>query len=256
MSHFWLPSLQALGLAVGMLVMLELGRRLGRRSIQRGGSTGGTGALEGALFGLLGLLIAFSFSGAAGRFDARRALIVQEANDIGTAYLRVDLLPQDSQPAIRDLFRRYVDSRIKTYELTADPEAAHAEYGRSQDIQAALWARSTQACEERKDPSTTSLVIASLNAMFDTASTRAAATEMHAPGVVFALLCVLALVCSLVAGHAMAAAERRHWLHWVAFAAAVGVSFYVIADLEYPRRDLIRVDAFDHLLVEVRRSMR
>lgn len=255
MIHMWLPSLEALALAAGTLLMLEFGRRLGRRRLQEAGPSG-AGAIESALFALLGLLIAFTFSGAASRFDARRALIVQEANDIGTAYLRVDLLPKDAQPAVRDLFRRYVDSRIRTYELANDEEAARAEYRQSQDIQTALWQSSTRACEDRRDPSTTSLVIASLNTMFDTAATRAAATELHAPSVVFALMFVLALVCSLLAGHAMAASERRRWLHWVAFATALGVSCYVILDVEYPRRDLIRVDRLDHLLVDVRRGMR
>jgi hypothetical protein len=256
MSHVWLPTLKALGLMAGMFAMLEVGWRIGRHGTLRGRSPGGTGALEGALFALLGLMIAFTFSGAASRFDSRRALIVQEANDIGTAYLRVDLLSQEAQPAIRDAFRRYTDSRIKTYEIAHDAEAARAEYRRSQAIQAELWARSTQACDGRKDAATTSLVLASLNTMFDTASTRSAAVGLHPPGVVFGLLFILALGCALVAGHATAVSAERHWMHRVAFTLAMAISFYVILDLEYPRRDLIRVDAFDHLLVEARRNMR
>jgi len=70
------------------------------------GARAGAGAVEGSVFGLLGLLIAFTFSGAAFRFDARRQLAVEETNAIGTAYLRLDLLPADKQPALRDSFRR------------------------------------------------------------------------------------------------------------------------------------------------------
>jgi len=75
------------GLFLGMLLFLEIGRRIGvrRRKEQAGTGAEGVGAVDGAVFALLGLLIAFTFSGAAARFDTRRQLIVEETNDIGTA---------------------------------------------------------------------------------------------------------------------------------------------------------------------------
>jgi len=92
-------------LFTALLGSLVLGRRLGRRDAARGTDLSGLGAIDGAVFGLLGLLIAFSFSGAAARFDKRRTQIVEEANAIRTAYLRVDVLPPASQPAVRESFR-------------------------------------------------------------------------------------------------------------------------------------------------------
>ena len=74
------------------------------------GLTKGASAAEGAVFALLGLLLAFTFSGAASRFEDRRWFINSEANAIGTAYLRLDLLPAEAQPPLRDLFRRYADN--------------------------------------------------------------------------------------------------------------------------------------------------
>src|SRR5215510_412756 len=99
------------GLFFGMLIFLEVGRRIGLRKIARdpAGADTGLSVIDGAVFTLLGLIVAFTFSGAASRFDVRRQLIVEEANAIGTAYLRVDLLPPDAQPALRDRFRRYLD---------------------------------------------------------------------------------------------------------------------------------------------------
>ena len=99
----------ALGLFAGINLMVELGRRVGARQRARlmEGAASGIGAVEAAIFGLLGLLIAFTFQGASARFDARRELIVQEANMIGTAWLRVDLLPAGAQPVMRDLFRHH-----------------------------------------------------------------------------------------------------------------------------------------------------
>ena len=84
------------------------------------------GAIESALFGLLGLLLAFSFGGATNRFNTRRALIVDEANALGTAWLRLDLAPVAEQPALRDVFRRYLDSRLAVYASFPDIEAAKA----------------------------------------------------------------------------------------------------------------------------------
>ena len=115
-------------LFLGMLAMNEAGRRIGLARIARdpSGLSSGGGAAEAAVFGLLGLLIAFTFSGAAERFQARKQLITQEANAIGTAYLRLDLVAAGAQPEMRDLLRRYLEVRIKTYSDVSDVEATAA----------------------------------------------------------------------------------------------------------------------------------
>ena len=106
MSYIRFVELCTLGLFLGMLLFLEVGRRLGLR--RRAPAAEGTAAegrvVEGAVFGLLGLLVAFTFSGAAARFDTRRQLIVEETNAIGTAYLRLDLLPTAFQKRFQVLY--------------------------------------------------------------------------------------------------------------------------------------------------------
>jgi hypothetical protein len=94
MAYTLIVSLITLGFFLGMLVLLETGRRLGVRRLAKDpeGAPAGTGAVDAAVFALLGLLVAFTFSGAASRFEERRNLIVEETNDIGTAYLRLDLV--------------------------------------------------------------------------------------------------------------------------------------------------------------------
>src|SRR6185436_5066087 len=94
----------ACGIAGGIIALLEVGRRVGMRRHAKmpDDTTGSTGVVDAAVFGLMGLLLAFAFSGAASRWEWRRNLIVQEANDVGTAYLRLDLLPPESQPQLRD----------------------------------------------------------------------------------------------------------------------------------------------------------
>src|SRR5215470_9658109 len=92
----------AVALFFGILAFLVLGRRIGKRAIARHGDAGvpNIGSLEAAVFALLGLMIAFTFSGALSRFDVRRSQIVDEANAIGTAWLRIALLPEATQPAV------------------------------------------------------------------------------------------------------------------------------------------------------------
>ena len=123
--------------------------------------------MDGAVFALLGLLIAFTFSGASSRFDTRRQLIVEETNDIGTAYLRLDLLPADLQPALRESFRRYLDARIEVYRKLPDIAAAKKSLAKADELQRQIWrqaivasraegapacsADTTAACAERDD---------------------------------------------------------------------------------------------------------
>lgn len=254
-----LATLIAIALFLGIMLLLEIGRRIGVRRLATDpdGARAGTGAVEGAVFALLGLLIAFTFSGAASRFDDRRALIVEEANDIGTAYLRLDLLPASAQLALRDLFRRYVDSRLETYRKMLDPDAAKAELARAAELQEKIWHRAIAASQtEGAPPSAAMLLLPALNQMIDITTTRTMATQLHPPMVVFAMLFGLALGGALLAGYGMAGSRARSWLHMVGFAAVVAGAVYVIIDLEYPRLGLIRVDAFDTALVELRNGMK
>jgi hypothetical protein len=241
---------------VGMLLCMEIGRRWGRRSSSDQSGKEGLSVIEGAIFALLGLLVAFTFSGAASRFESRRHMIIEEANDIGTAYLRIDLLPTDAQPEIRELFKRYVDSRIETYKNTSGDGTALQYLAKSQELQNEIWLKSVAAAGRSPNTSASMLMLPALNAMIDITTTRYAATENHPPLVIFAMLGGIALASSMMAGYEMASAKQRSWLHIVGYAVILSVSVYVILDLEYPRMGLIRVDAFDHYIVDVRNSMK
>jgi hypothetical protein len=250
--------LSAIALVLGMLAFLELGRRLGNRQIARDptGAGAGAGVVDGAIFALFGLLVAFTFSGAATRFDWRRNLVVEETNDIGTAYLRLDLLPVDVQPKLREAFRKYVDSRLATYRKLPDLEAAKVELAHSSMLQGEIWTQAVAACQAKGDPATTSLVLPALNSMIDITTTQNMATKLHPPMIVFVLLFGLALLCSLMAGYGMAGSKWRNWSRMFGFAAITGLTFYVIVDIEFPRQGLIRVDTTDQIMVELRESMK
>jgi hypothetical protein len=204
---------------------------------------------------LLGLMIAFTFSGASGRFDGRRKLVVEEANDIGTAWLRIDLLPTEAQAPLRELFRRYLDSRLDTYRKAKGAEMAMEEYGRSTKLQGEIWAMAVAACHDAPKPQAGMLLLPALNQMIDITTTRLMATRTHPPGIVFVLLVALALAGALLAGFAMAEGKGRSWVHILAFATVLATTVWITIDLEYPRLGLIRVDAADAVLADLRRSM-
>jgi hypothetical protein len=256
MNRELISLLFAAGLLVGMMLLLELGRRLGRRRESRDteGARAGLGAVEGAVFALMGLVVAFTFSGAASRFDARRQLIVEEVNAIGTAWLRLDLLPATSQPQLRDLFRRYVETRLEVYQKIPDMEAARGELAKASALQGEIWTRATVACRESANTLIVQLIPA-LNEMFDIASSRTANAQIHPPAIIFIMMGVLALTSSLLAGYAMAGGKSRSWIHTIGFVLILATTVYVILDLEFPRIGFIRIDSFDRLMVELRNSM-
>ena len=244
------------GLFLAMFAMQEIGRRLGIRARREAGDGGasGTGVVEGAVFALLGLLIAFTFSGAASRFDERRKLIVEEANAIGTAYLRLDLLPAAAQADLQERFRRYLDTRLAAYRALPDLAKAEAELARAAGMQQEFWTTSLTSAAGVQPA--TMLLLPALNDMFDITTTRTMAARMHPPTVIFVLLCGLAVLSALLAGYAASGTKSRNWVHTTVFALTLAGAVYVILDIEFPRLGFIRVDAFDQVLVDLRQSMR
>ncbi len=240
-------------LFAGMLACLEVGLWLGRRAPQGAGQA--FSPLAGAVFALMGLLIAFTFSGAATRFEAKRDLIVSEANAIGTAYLRLDLLPAAAQEPMRERFRRYLDARLEFYGTLGDAEAAGGAMAKANALQQEIWARAIAACAQNCQGPITVFILSSFNDMIDVTTTRAVALQTHPPAIVLVLLGVLPLICSLLAGYD-AAGKGRSLIHMLGFALILAITIYIILDYEYPRAGLfIHLDATDKILVNLRQQM-
>ena len=242
-----------------MLLVLETGRRIGKRyySMEESEHHRGNRILvESAIYGLLGLLIAFTVSGAASRFDARRTLTVQEANTIGTAYLRLDLLPAAAQPELRRKFRRYAEARLAVFRLLPDFEASNAEAIRANELQRSIW-NEVIAALPGVPQSATLMLLPALNEMFDITSSRAIAGQAHTPLVILCALAVLALFCCLLAGYGLAGENPLgSALRMIGFALIVTLTIFVILDLDYPRVGLIRLDYADQALIDVLAGMR
>src|SRR5262245_31700756 len=248
-------TLLSVGLIVAwigaILLSSEIGYRLGIRHWRGVSETLRivSPTVEASVFGLMGLLIAFTFYGAGSRFDNRRSLMGQEANAIGTAYLRLDLLPPAAQAQLRNDFHKYVQSRIAVLQALPDVDAVHAALDQSEAIQRRIWEEAVEAVKDT-GPSEKVLVLASLNAMIDITTTQTVAFLTHPPTAIFILLGLTVLVCSALAGYEMAAKGMRAWVINATFAFVLGVAVYVTLDYEYPRAGIIRVDQFDQLLTE------
>ena len=248
----------SIALFVGLVACLEAGYRMGRRNLEQAPESAheGISVIEAAIFALLGLLLAFSFAGGTSRLDTKRQLIIQEANAISTAYLRLDLLPANHQPEMRRLFRAYLDARLSMYENLPDVQASEQELARSEQIQQEIWSRAITATRDDPTQNTARLLLPALNEMIDTTTSRAIALHTHLPPLIFALLISVALLSGLLAGYAMAKRKTRSWLHILLYAVVVATTVYVVLDLEYPRFGLIRLTAADNALVRLRDSIR
>ena len=255
-EYVWLVFVLALFLT--MMIFQEVGHVWGKRrlALDPHGTRAGAAAVEGAVFALLGLLVAFSFAGAASRFEHRRDLIVDEANAVGTAYLRVNLLPGNYQIEMHQLFRNYLSTRLAAYDVLPDIKAAYAKYAEAEKIQGEIWTKAVTGCREDPMPACSMNLLPALNTMFDIANTRRWVTQMHPPALIFLMLFFISVVCALMAGFAMAKGKSRNWVYSIGFATVIAVTVYVILDLEYPRLGFLRVDKFDDALVQVLQGMK
>jgi len=248
---------------VGSLVLLNLGRQLGLRYLrQEGGSLAGLTTVEGAVFALIGLLLAFTISGGLQRFDDRRQLVVQEANAATVASDRIGLFEGDVARNLQSKLQEYVRARIELYRMPHDfsllrqTELFSTEQeDKIIELKKTLWDAVAAACPQNNYKPACSLTLPALNNLFEVARLRAGASEKHPPQVIYAMLFGLGLGGSLLAGFGMAAAKMRSWIHMVIFAATLTVTLYAVTDMEYPRLGLLRIENFDHFLIDAYKQM-
>jgi hypothetical protein len=248
----------ALLLFLTMILAQELGWRYGLRvrpTAEKEGE-GGAGLMDNAVFGLLGLLIGFTFSGSAARFDHRRELVGNIVNTTGTAWQRIEALPPQWQDTVRIPLRRYVDALLVSYGSRRIPEnvvRAPDAVGAAQD---ATWSQAMKACLTPEGEKARMLLLPALNEMFGAVEEERLARAIHPPRVIFAMLGLTALAAGFLAGFAVAGGKGRGWVHRIGVAATISFAVYVVLEMEFPRLGLVRVDRADQALTELRASMR
>ncbi len=228
-----------------LLVAAELGHALGRRvdaSVWEK-SSGAYTTMAGAVLGLLGLLLAFSFGMADARYGARKAVVLKEANAIGTAYLRASFLDASTEPHMKALMRQYVDARMADYVARYDRPTEQQSQVRIAALQQQLWTLAA-AGEAYREPRTAglSLLTSSLNDVIDVSSEYKAARDNRVPGAVLWLLFSVAILSGALGGFAFGATRHRNLLVTLTFSVLVSMVIFTILDLDRPRRGVIQVD--------------
>jgi hypothetical protein len=248
----------AIGCALLALLLLaaEVGFHLGvrARAQQQAGNSLNIDLVHGAILGLLSLLLAFTYSFVADRHKVRQALIVREANAIGTAFLRSGLLQETPRRELQALLRQYLDSRILTEEVLAEPSNVAEAIQRSVRLQTALWPTASRDIAGRTPTVLDSLVFQALNEIIDVHTERLAAAEYRLPSVILWLLCVLALTGLALTGFASGLRGRRSAYGTGALAVLVMAVILVIIALDSPQeQSFIRVSQTS--LIQLRDSL-
>ena len=244
-------------LSVLMVLAIEAGYRLGRR---RDGVTdeafkSHVDSIAGALLGLLALLLGFTLSLSLQRYDNRSEAVVDEANAIGTTWLRSQMLPAANRGEMQAMLREYVDLRVHASTVTlADHTERATLFDRTGSAQAALWDRARRIADQDPDPVRVGLFIQALNEMIDSFGRRDGALNRHVPELVLLLLFATFLMAGAIVGYASGVAGHRTAFVTYIMIALIVVLVFVILDLDRPRRGLIQVS--QKSLLDLQASMR
>jgi len=247
----------AVAVLVGAFLAMEVAFRWGRRD--RGSATddtkGNVNATQAATLGILALLLAFTFSLSLQRFEVRSDAVVDEANAIGTVYLRAQLLAVPLRDDVRRLLRDYVDVRVRAGTVATNDERRLGELlAQAGRLQEALWERARRAAESDPSPVTSGLFIESLNAMIDSFGRRDAAINRHVPELALLLLLGTIVITTAIVGFAAGIAGQRPSWATCAMVALIVALVLVVLDLDRPTRGLIVVS--EKNLLDLQGSMR
>ena len=221
----------------------------------------GHSLLAGALLSLLGLLLAFTLSASAGRLDNRRMASINEANAIGTASLRLSLLPDAPRQELKTLYIEYIENRLMFNGLLSREDRYDYEESHSDDptavrplsaIQADIWKQVVASV----DADSRLLVIPAVNESFDASSTRETLTRAFTPTPILFFLTALTMLCAFLVGEATARSGGNVWLYRILFATAISAAIFIVVDLDNPRTGLIRISQVDALLSSTEKSLK
>jgi hypothetical protein len=249
LSTFWLAVVLVVIVGSCMMVGILVGRRLHARPDVKVESVG---VVQGTLLGLVGLLLAFGLSMAVSRYETRRTLVVQEANAIGTTYLRAQLLAEPARTASLDLLAEYADIAVDLGTEVPFTDRFDADAEQFGEIQRDLWAQAGDAVAADPTGTAPRLYVETLNEMIDLHTDRMASLRNQVPTAVMLLqlgavaigLGVLALYLSMLG---------RSLVTPVLAAVVLLVILFVSFDLDRPERGFITVPVKP--LVEARAEM-
>lgn len=233
----------AVVLLVTLVLAIEVGQRIGRR-VAAGAEEGFRSHVNGiaaSLIGILALLLGFTFSIALQRYDARSSAVVAEANAIGTAWLRAQLLPEPYRGEVQKDLREYIDVRVQSAVKDAGAGVRADLDAKAARLQAVLWTQAVDATARDRHPATTGLFVQSLNDMIDSNGRLEAELARHVPEEVLLLVYAAFLLAGAVVGYAAGVSGHRASFATYGMVMLIVVLVFVILDLDRPRRGFIQV---------------
>jgi hypothetical protein len=192
----------------------------------------------GATLTLLGLIIGFTFSMAVSRYDQRKNFEEQEANAIGTEYVRVDALPPADAEKIRSLLKQYLDQRILYYMARNEAPLAGINAA-TMRIQNQLWTATIAPAKAQPTP-ITALVVAGMNDVLNAQGYAQAAWWNRIPAAAWILLVTISVFCNLLIGYGV---RLKSELLFLILPIVLSISLFLIADIDSPRRGVIHIRA-------------
>jgi hypothetical protein len=202
----------------------------------------------GATLTLLGLIIGFTFSMAVNRYDQRKDYEEQEANAIGTEYLRLEVLPGEDARRARSFMREYLKQRIVFY-TNRDPETLRRCHAETSQLQSVLWASVTPFANARPT-GISALVLSGMNDVFNSEGYTEAIWRNRIPAAAWFLLVAIAVFSNFLLS---CRSQRNRVGMLMVFPLVLSISFFLIAEIESPRSGIIRVHA--HNLVELANAL-
>jgi hypothetical protein len=231
-------------LLISMVIAIEAGYRtgLGRSESTNEATRTHINGILASILGILALLLGFTFSLSLQRFDSRSEAVVNEANAIGTAYLRAQLIPEPLRRDARLALRDYIDLRVQANTLTlVDRAERQALLAKAAGVQARLWDFARTGVEADQYVYPPVLFVESVNQLIDSFGTREAALNRHVPDLVLLLLYATFLMAGAILGFASGVAGHHPSLASHIMVALIVVLVFIILDLDRPRRGLIQV---------------
>jgi hypothetical protein len=198
-------------------------------------------SIAGATLGLLAFMLAFTFGMAESRYEARRVLVIDEANAIGTTYLRAGYLPEPQRSKIRGLLREYVTVRVEGVEGAKSGKIAAA-IARSEELQGQLWTETVALAEKTPGSIVAGLFIQSLNEVIDLHTKRVmAGTQSRIPGIVWVGLSLVSILAMAAMGYQEGLDGKRSPVATITLVLAFSAVFLLVADLDRPHEGWLKV---------------
>jgi hypothetical protein len=232
-------------LALGLLVLIAgaavVGLFLGRsRRAHHQGLKESSGVLQGALLGFMGLILAFGLSLALGRYEARRAAVVDDANTIGTTYLRAQTLAEPVRSRSMSLLVEYTDAELRLTDEVPGSDAAQRTIADGTALQDRLWALAAQAVTEAPTATAPRLYVESLNEMIDQQTVRVAGLNNRVPTEVLLLEVIGSAIAMFLLGLHVGLLGRSLAPLLLA-ACLVTMLLFATFDLDRPTRGFIEI---------------